>query len=130
MNQLTTHIIPKLIYLSEQRKKRRQDGVHLLAITEKGTGQIIDISREGFSFGCLYPHTFPLEFYIDILDAKGSHIKNIRVRKMRETSDSYQEFSEDFELVVGVEFCDLSLAQSQDLDYLLETMELSCSLQS
>ncbi len=125
MNQLTTHIVPEHIYLSEQRKKRRQEGIHLLAVTERGTGQIIDISREGFSFGCLYPHAFPDEFHLDILDAKGSHIKKIKVRKMREATDSYLESSEEFELVVGVEFCDLSLTQAQDLDYLLEAMQVN-----
>ena len=91
MNQLTTHNTPEPHYLSEQRKNERLEVIHLLAITERGTGQILDITREGCSFGCLYPHTFPREFYLDILDAKGSHIKKIKVRKIRETSGDYQE---------------------------------------
>lgn len=123
MNQLTTHNTPEPHYLSEQRKNERLEVIHLLAITERGTGQILDITREGCSFGCLYPHTFPREFYLDILDAKGSHIRKIKVRKMRETSGDYQE--DIFELVVGVEFCDLTSSQSHELDYLLETLELS-----
>jgi len=124
MNQLTTHNISESLYLSDQRKNQRQEVINLLAITERGTGQVLDISRKGLSFGCLYPHTFSHEFYLDILDAKGSHIKKIKVRKIRETNGDDQDPLEIFELVVGVEFCDLTSTQSHELDYLLETMDM------
>lgn len=124
MNQLTTHQRPETLYLSEQRINERHEVIHLLAITERGTGQILDISREGLSFGCLYPHAFPHEFYLDILDAKGSHIKKVKVRKMWEIDGDYQEDAAIFELVIGVEFTDLSLSQKDDMDDLLDNIEL------
>jgi hypothetical protein len=123
MNQLTAQSIPESHYLSDQRRTQRQEVINLLAVTERGTGQILDISRKGISFGCLYPHTFPNEFYLDILDAKGTHIKKIKVRKIRETNGEEQDPLEIFELVVGVEFSSLSPSQSHELGYLLETME-------
>lgn len=123
MNQLTIQGRPETPYLSEQRKIQRHEVINLLAITERGTGQILDISREGLSFGCLYPHAFPHEFYLDILDAKGTHIKKLKVRKMRETNGDYPEPEAIYELVVGVEFFELTSSQSDELNYLLDNME-------
>ncbi len=123
MNALNIHHKPEALYLSEQRKISRRQTFHLLAITERGTGQILDISNDGFCFGCLYPHTFPPEFYIDILDAKGSHIKKLKVRKMWETNSDYLDSTAVFELVVGVEFHECNGPQSNELNHLLDTME-------
>jgi hypothetical protein len=124
MDQLAIHQAPETLYLSEQRVNDRHEVINLLAITERGTGQILDISREGLSFGCLYPHAFPHEFYLDILDAKGSHIKKLKVRKMWEINGDYQEGAAIFELVVGIEFPDLTSAQADELNYLLDNIEL------
>jgi hypothetical protein len=119
MNQLVTYEIAEALYFREQRKNDRHEIIHLLAITDRGTGQILDINREGLSFGCLYPHTFPQEFLIDILDAKGSHIKKLKVRKKRETSGDSQEPAGIFELIVGVEFTEITTFQAEELNYLL-----------
>jgi hypothetical protein len=120
MNQLTVQKTPEPPYLSEQRKDQRHEIINLLAVTEKGTGQILDINGGGLSFGCLYPHDFPQEFHMDILDAKGSHIKKIKVRKMRETTNYFQNPLSTFELVIGVEFFALTSVQADELAYLLE----------
>jgi hypothetical protein len=119
MNQLATYKQPQTPYFSEQRKSDRHEVNNLLAITDRGTGQILDINREGLSFGCLYPHSFPNEFHIDILDAKGSHIKKLKVRKMRETNSDNQGLVGFFELVIGVEFADITTLQAEELDHLL-----------
>jgi hypothetical protein len=120
MNQLTVQKTPDPPYLSEQRKSQRHEIINLLAVTEKGTGQILDINGVGLSFGCLYPHDFPHEFQMDILDAKGSHIKKINVRKIRETTNYFQDPLSTFELVIGVEFFALTSTQADELAYLLE----------
>lgn len=120
MNQLDAYKIPETPYFSEQRKNDHHEVINLLAITDRGTGQILDINREGLSFGCLYPHTFPNEFHIDILNARGSHIKKLKVRKRRETNDDDQEPAGIFELVIGVEFAEISAFQAEELDYLLD----------
>ena len=124
MDQLAIHQTPETLYLSEQRVNDRHEVINLLVITERGTGQIIDISRQGLSFGCLYPHNFPHEFYLDILDAKGSHIKKLKVRKMWEIDGDYQDGAAIFELVVGVEFPELTSAQADELSFLLDNIEL------
>ena len=123
MNQLNISHRPEALYLSEQRKIVRHEAVHLLAITERGTGQILDISCDGFSFGCLYPHTFPTEFHVDILDAKGSHIKKLKVKKMWETNGDYLDSGAVYELVVGVKFSEFTCSQTDGLCFLLDTME-------
>lgn len=122
MHQLNISNRPEALYLPEQRKIVRHEAIHLLAITERGTGQILDISSDGFSFGCLYPHTFPTEFMVDILGAKGSHIKRLKVRKMWETHSDYLDSAAVFELVVGVEFSECTCSQTDELNYLLDTM--------
>jgi hypothetical protein len=86
--------------------------IDLLAVTQKGTGQIININKRGLSFGCLYAHTFPQEFHVDLLSARGTLIKKVNVRKIRETSGDL------FELVVGVEFAGLSPSQAEELNSL------------
>ena len=121
MNQLAIHKLPETPYLADQRKNQRHDVVNLLAVTERGTGQILDINLQGLSFGCLYPHDFPQEFILDILDAKGSHIKKLNVRKVRETSDNRKHYNGGFELVIGVEFYDLTTTQLNELCYLLNS---------
>lgn len=120
MNNLSTYRTPETPYLIDQNDPLRHETINLLVVTERGTGQILDIHREGLSFGCLYPHTFPNEFFVDILDAKGSHIKKLKVRKMWETVGDYQEPGSMFELVVGVEFSRLTPTQTDKLDFLLE----------
>ncbi len=115
MNQLDIHRVPENPYLTDQRKNQRHEAVSLLAVTERGTGQILDINLDGLSFGCLYPHSFPRGFTLDILDAKGSHIKGLNVRKIRETTESHEQDNSGFELVIGVEFYHLTVSQLNGL---------------
>jgi len=118
----TTHNYPDARFLSEQRKIVRQRDFHLLAITNKGTGQIIDISQDGLSFGCLYPHTLPEEFSLDLLDAKGTLIKSINVRKIWERRGMDLSHG-SYELEVGVEFTELTSLQYDELDELLHSTD-------
>jgi hypothetical protein len=124
MDQISVQEVTGALYLQEQRINEHQQAIHLLAVTERGTGQILDISRDGFSFGCLYPHNFPSEWTLDILDAQGSHIKKLKVRKIWEMSKYHPEFSTKFELVIGVEFTELTALQKDGLEYLLYNMDI------
>lgn len=108
----------------ERRRRERYKILHILAITGRGTGQIIDIGREGLSFGCLYPHTFPESWSMDIIDARGSHIKELQVRKTWERKIGHPELSPSFELEIGVEFADLTDEQADELEFLLDNLEL------
>lgn len=96
----------------------------MLAITGRGTGQIFDIGREGLSFGCLYPHSFPDTWSMDILDARGSHIRELQVRKIWEKKIGHPELSASYELEVGVEFAELTDEQSDELEFLLDNLDL------
>lgn len=124
MNNLTLLELVETRNLLERRRNERFKIVHILAITGRGTGQIVDISREGLSFGCLYPHKFPDTWPMDILDAKGSHIKQIQVRKIWERTLGHPELSTKFELEVGVEFIDLTALQAEEIDFLLDNLDL------
>ena len=118
MNFESLQTIPEARFLSEQRKSTRNRDLHLLAITNRGTGQIIDISQDGLSFGCLYPHHFPEEFTLDLLDAKGTHIKYLQVRKVWERRET-AIMQNQYELEVGVEFAKITSDQHGDLTDLL-----------
>jgi hypothetical protein len=107
----------------ERRKNERKDDVHIIAVTDRGTGQIVDIGREGLSFGCLYPHNFPDTWSMDILDAKGTHIKQLRVRKIWERKIGHPDLSPKFDLEVGVEFTNLTTLHEVALDYLLDNTD-------
>lgn len=117
-----THIHRQLPSWSSrgQRKTERMRGVHLLVVTSRGTGKIIDIHHNGLSFGCLYPHNFPEIFTIDILNAKGVHLKRITARKTWQRTREDVRLSEEFELEVGVEFLALLPEQESLLAELLE----------
>ena len=123
MNQLTIRETPATSYYLEQRKFQRFEVLNLLAVTKRGTGQILDLSLEGLSFGCLYPHKFPDEFCLDILDAKGSHIKMLKVRKTWEANGDNLDSAGIYELIVGLEFSELTSAQLGELSYLLGKSE-------
>jgi hypothetical protein len=124
MNNLTLPELVETQNILERRRSERFKIVHILAITGRGTGQIVDISREGLSFGCLYPHKFPDTWPMDILDAKGSHIKQIQVRKIWERTLGHPELSPEFELEIGVEFTDLTASQAEEIDFLLDNLDL------
>lgn len=110
-------------YLTDQRDSNPSQSNDLLAVTSKGTGQVITISREGISFGCLYPHVFPQEWNLDILDAKGCHIQQLKVRKVWEMNKLYTDFCKEFELVIGAEFVDLSESQATALEKMLKKQQ-------
>lgn len=119
MNYLILQESQVFSYHRERRKSDRCNTVHLLGITARGTAKIIDISRDGLSFGCLYPHTFPAEWSMDIINAKGVHLKQLMVRKVWERNIEHPDLSGSFELEIGVEFMDLTPRQEKELDLLL-----------
>jgi len=124
MNQIACHQQTLQTYsFPDQRGSKRHLAIHLLAITPKGTGQIIDISGTGLSLGCLYPHYFQNEWRLDILDAKGSHIKRLKVRKIWQ-KDNNTETSSEFEMEIGIEFLELTQNQIQELDILIDNINV------
>lgn len=112
------------IFLPEQRKTYRNPGRHLLVITGKGTGKVLDISCYGLAFGCLYPHTFPTQWHIDILGAEGTFIKNLKVNKRWEQNHCCNDDLQNYELTVGVEFIDLTKSQASQLSELTSSLEI------
>ncbi len=124
MNNLAMLELVETRNLILRLRSERFKTVHTLAINERGTGQIFDISREGLSFGCLYPHNFPDTWQMDILNAKGSHIKHIQVRKIWERTIGHPQLSTKFEVEVGVEFTDLTASQAEEIDFLLDNLDL------
>ena len=120
MNTLTVQgqISPQ--YIPEQRHYERLHIAHLLAVTKWGTGQIFEINHRGLSFGCLYPHKFNEQWTMDILDARGSHVKDLQVTKIWETRSTDQEIMNRFELIVGVAFVKPNYKQIVEINDLLE----------
>lgn len=111
-------------YLRERRKNDRFSEVNLLGITRRGTAKITDIGRDGLSFGCLYRHVFPASWSMDIINAKGVHLKQLIVRKVWERDSGHPDLSDSFELEIGVEFMDLTPRQEKELDLLLSNLFL------
>jgi hypothetical protein len=113
---------PGLILRNLRKSLRHQPG-QLIAITAKGTGKIIDISLDGLSFGCLYPHNFPREMKIDILGADGVFIKGIGVETRWENSYSPAQRADNFEKVTGLCFTGLDHLQSAELEKIIGKFE-------
>lgn len=105
----------------ERRQSYRFTVNHILTVTNRGVGRVITINRHGFSFGCLYPHTFNGLLHLDLLDAAGNHLKQLPVRIVWQKR-TWEEGSE-FELLVGAEFQNLSPGQSKALENLLADFE-------
>jgi len=110
-------------YIPEQRHYERFHIAHLLAVTKWGTGQIFEINHRGLSFGCLYPHSFEESWNMDILDARGAHVRDIHVEKVWETRSGDQELLNRFELIVGVAFVKPTYKQILEINELLEGSE-------
>ena len=126
MDNYTLSIATTTPYISEQRRNLRHMVAHLITINTRGTGQVINIGKRGLSFGCLYHHDFPKEWTMDILDAKGSHIKKLQVRKVWEVAKEDGYCVENFDVEVGVEFVNLSTLQSEELNSLLIHLDVPC----
>lgn len=112
-------------YIPEQRHYERFHIAHLLAVTKWGTGQIFEINHRGLSFGCLYPHTFEDQWNMDILDARGAHVRNLQVEKIWESRSGDQELLNRFELIVGVAFVKPTYKQILEINELLDDPESS-----
>lgn len=112
-------------YIPEQRHYERFHIAHLLAVTKWGTGQIFEINHRGLSFGCLYPHTFEEQWNMDILDARGAHVRNLQVQKIWESRNGEMELLNKFELIVGVAFVKPTYKQILEINELLEDSESS-----
>lgn len=123
MNALTVQgqISPQ--YIPEQRYYERFHIAHLLAVTKWGTGQIFEINHRGLSFGCLYPHTFQEQWTMDILDARGAHVRDLQVEKIWETRSGDTDLMSRFELIVGVAFIKPNYKQIVEINDLLEDTE-------
>lgn len=122
MNQLAVQESLVPAYYRDRRKNERQREVQLFAITSRGTGKILSISGNGLAFGCLYPHTFPADWLMDIIDVRGVHLKQLKVRKVWEKRPGAQDRQQNFELEVGVEFVDLPSSQKNQLTLLLRNL--------
>lgn len=120
----TIHFLETTIqqFLSEQRRSQRQIVHHLLVVTNRGTGQVIDFSCDGLSFGCLYPHNFTETFSLDILDAKGNHIKNLQAKSVWQRTAGEVLLTERFEMETGVTFLNLTKSQREELEALSEAI--------
>lgn len=110
-------------YIPEQRHYERFHIAHLLAVTKWGTGQIFEINHRGLSFGCLYPHTFEDQWNMDILDARGAHVRGLQVEKIWESRTGDKELLHRFELIVGVAFVKPTYKQILEINELLEDSE-------
>jgi hypothetical protein len=117
MENTLSHNTPCSICYLESREAFRHTVSHILAITSKGVGRVLTINRHGFSFGCLYPHSFADNIHLDLLDAAGNHIKKVPVHIVwqKQTWDRDAEY----EVLVGAEFTDLSDVQREAIDALL-----------
>jgi len=122
MEYLQTVQAPAII-LRDQRKNTRHQVSQLLVITARGTGRVINISLEGLSFGCLYPHNFPLEMKVDILGANGTFIQGVCVETCWENNYSPMQRSDNFEKITGLRFINLSHEQSTDLADIIEQID-------
>jgi len=109
-------------YFREQRKNDRYREVNLFIITTRGTGKILDINSDGLSFGCLYHQFFPAIWTMDIIDAKGIHLKQLMVRKIWEKSNGTPGYLDSFELEIGVEFIHLTPLQENVINLFLENI--------
>lgn len=119
MNHLRIqHQLPP-VFLGERRKSERLSDINLLMVSSRGTGKILDIHQDGLSFGCLYPQIFPEVFTLDIINARGLHLKQATVRKTWQRNRGDIHLSDDYEMEVGAEFLDLYAAQEAVLALLL-----------
>jgi hypothetical protein len=107
------------VFLGERRKSERLSEINLLLVSSQGTGKILDINQDGLSFGCLYPQTFPEVFTLDIINARGLHLKQATARKTWQRTRGDTNLSTAFEMEVGVEFLNLHSAQETILAFLL-----------
>lgn len=123
MNTMTLQERTVTPYLSDHRDDDRSRANALIAVTNRGTGQVITISREGISFGCLYPHDFPEELSIDILDGRGGHLQRLKVRKVWEMNRVRTDFCKEYELVIGAQFVNLSDHQTATLEKILQNCQ-------
>ncbi|MBU1568603.1 MAG: hypothetical protein KJ630_23620 [Proteobacteria bacterium] len=127
MNQLSIPEVHGQAYTRDRRKNGRYREMHLLVITGRGTGKILDIGSDGLSFGCLYHHSFPAIWPLDIIDARGVLLKQLRVRKIWERNLGHPDLTDGFALEIGVEFVGLTPRQENELDILL-SMQISIDI--
>ena len=104
----------------ESRKKTRLKVRNGIANTPAGFCQLLNINSDGLSFKCFKRSSFSREWLLDIYHTSDLSLEQFQVKRIWE---KYSTNLEQFSMIVGVSFQNLSDSQKAQLDsYILQLM--------
>ena len=97
----------------ESRKKTRLKVRNCIASTPAGFCQLLNINSDGLSFKCFKRWSFLQEWSLDIYHTSDLSLEQLQVKRIWE---KYSTNLEQFSMIVGVAFQNLSDSQKAQLD--------------
>lgn len=94
-----------------------------IAVTPYGICQIIDLTRDGFSFKCVKHTEFPSEWSMDIHVTTGLSLEQLQVKKVWVKFLPDMSNQTPFSMELGGEFKKLSPEQEEQLNTYLHELE-------
>ena len=108
----------------EARKKPRLKVRTGIANTPAGICQLLNINSDGLSFKCFKRSSFSREWSLDIYDTSGLCLEQFQVRSLWKKNLTNLSTTEQFSMIVGVAFQNLSDSQKTQLClYVRQLME-------
>jgi len=105
--------------LQNRRKQQRRKFTAAVTIYPQGVGQVIDVSAGGVAFRCYHEQYLLEGGTVDIIDAGGSHLAELPVKKVWESAGEQKSGDSISVTTVGVKFVGLSPEQQVALYELL-----------
>lgn len=107
----------------KQRRQMRLEAETGIAVSPYGICQIIDLTRDGFSFKCIKQTEFPSEWLMDIYVTTGLSLEQLKVKKVWVKFLENNANQTPFSMEVGGEFMELSPEQEEQLNTYLHELE-------
>lgn len=107
----------------KQRRQMRLEAETGIAVSLYGICQIIDLTRDGFSFKCIKKTEFPSEWLMDIYVTTGLSLEQLKVKKVWVKLLENNANQTPFSMEVGGEFMELSPEQEEQLNTYLHELE-------
>ncbi|MBT8362229.1 MAG: hypothetical protein KJO32_14865 [Deltaproteobacteria bacterium] len=119
----TTHLDQSATNHKKQRRRMRLEAETGIAVTPYGICQIIDLTRDGFSFKCVKQTEFPSEWSMDIHVTTGLSLEQLQVKKVWVKFLQDRNNQTPFSMELGGQFMELSPEQEEQLNTYLQELE-------
>jgi len=106
-----------------RRRSRRIECKNTIVVNPQGACEIRDMSKQGFSFECMFDQNLTEEWLVDIIDDKGAYLAKVPVEKVWQSECTQKKKNVPCKFSVGVKFKMMSYDQQLTIEHLILSNE-------